>query len=119
VVNEGEEVLAKFESDPSGASVRMDGELLCRATPCSKRVRGGRHEVVFEQERYSAARVSAVVGKGAVVRGTLQPKFGWLTVETDSPGVAITVNGVEVGKTPVANHEADEGLVEVAVADGC
>ena len=119
VVEEGEEVLAKFESEPVGASVRLDGELLCKATPCSKRVPSGRHEVVFEQERYTAARVAAVVSKGVVVRGTLQPKFGWLTIETEVPGIAVTVDGAEAGKTPVNAREVDEGTVEVAVSDGC
>ncbi|MEN9796461.1 MAG: hypothetical protein RL653_157, partial [Pseudomonadota bacterium] len=116
---DGDEVLAKFESDPAGATVRLDGALLCKSTPCSKRVPGGRHEVVFEQERYSAATLDAVIGKGAVVRGTLQPRFGWLTIDTDVPGVTVSVDGAPVGKSPVSAREVDVGTVEVAVADGC
>ncbi|MEN9800419.1 MAG: hypothetical protein RL653_4116 [Pseudomonadota bacterium] len=119
VMDGGDEVLAKFESEPVGATVRMDGALLCKSTPCSKRVASGRHEVVFEQERYAAATVAAVIVKGAVIRGTLEPKFGWLTIETEPPGVSVTVDGVDAGKTPVSAREVDQGTVDVAVSDGC
>jgi hypothetical protein len=118
-VEEGEEVVVKFESEPVGATVSVDGELLCQSTPCSKRIASGRREVLFQKERYAAARLNGIATKGAVVRGTLQPKFGWLTIETDVPGIAVTVDGAEAGKTPVNAREVDEGAVDVAVADGC
>jgi hypothetical protein len=118
-LGDGETVLVKFESEPEGASVRLDGELLCSVAPCSKRIAGGRHEVVFEKERYSAAKLVATAAKGAVVKGTLQPKFGWLSVETDVPGISVTVDGAEAGKTPITAREVDSGPVEVAVSDRC
>ncbi|MEN9799892.1 MAG: hypothetical protein RL653_3589, partial [Pseudomonadota bacterium] len=96
-VEEGEEVVVKFESEPAGATVNVDGELLCQSTPCSKRIASGRHEVLFQKERYAAARLNGIASKGAVVRGTLAPKFGWLTIETEVPGIAVTVDGAEAG----------------------
>ncbi len=63
--------------------------------------------------------MSGVAAKGALIRGTLQPKFGWLAIDTDESGISVTVDGTEVGKTPVVEREVDQGTVEVAVADGC
>ncbi|MEN9797168.1 MAG: hypothetical protein RL653_864 [Pseudomonadota bacterium] len=119
VVQEGEEVVVKFESEPAGATVSVDGELLCQSTPCSKRIASGRHEVLFQKERYSASRLNGIATKGAVVRGTLAPRFGWLTIETDVPGLSVSVDGADIGKTPISAREVDEGTVEVAVSDGC
>jgi TonB family protein len=116
---DAEDVLVKFESEPPGATVRLDGELLCQASPCSKRVAAGRHEVTFEKERYAASRVAVVAARGSVVRGSLAPKFGWLDIETDVPGVSVILDGVDAGKTPLASREAGPGLVEVAVSDRC
>jgi hypothetical protein len=75
--------------------------------------------VSFQKERYSAARLNGVATKGAVVRGKLAPKFGWLTIETDVPGISVSVDGSDAGKTPLNAREVDEGAVEVAVSDSC
>ena len=42
-------VVVSFESDPPGAGVRIDGELICDASPCGKAVTIGPHEVVMEK----------------------------------------------------------------------
>lgn len=42
------ETIVKFESNPSGAVVLADGKLLCQATPCSKILTQGKHEIEMQ-----------------------------------------------------------------------
>ncbi len=43
----GQEVLVSFHSTPAGAKVFIDGEAECQATPCSRRLPIGSHEVAM------------------------------------------------------------------------
>ncbi len=116
---EVEEHVVGFESEPPGAVVLVDGQLLCSATPCRKRVAAGSHEASFQKERHSAASQAFSAAKGAVVKGALAPQFGWVSVETTPPGLSVAIGGTEVGKSPVGWKEQDPGGVEVVVSDRC
>ena len=113
------DTIVGFESIPKGATVRLDGKLLCPLTPCTKSVGLGLHEVVFEKERYVETTISATIGEGAVVSAKLAPTFGWLDIQTRPDGVAVTINGKPAGTTPIENKDVDAGGVEVAIADPC
>jgi hypothetical protein len=117
-VAEAEDVVVAFESVPEGAAVVVDGQMLCKETPCRRRLSGA-HEATFQKERYGASTERFTATKGVVVKATLAPHFAWLTVETEPAGVAIAIDGSDVGNSPVAAREVDEGMVEVAVSDPC
>ncbi len=116
---DAESVVVGFDSEPAGASVRLDGHLLCDAAPCRKKVVAGSHEATFEKERYDQATRVFTATKGAAVKGTLAPRFGWLSVETAPAGLTVTIDGADAGRSPVASMEVDQGPVEVAVTDPC
>ncbi len=116
---EAEAVVVAFESEPAGAVVLVDGQILCMGTPCKKRVAGGSHEAVFQKERYGAASQRFAAAKGAVVKGTLAPQFGWVSVETTPPGLGVSIGGADAGRSPVDAKEQDPGGVEVVVSDPC
>ena len=119
-VGDGEdEVVVAFESAPDGATVLVDGVVLCKETPCRKRLMAGAHEASFQRERYAPAVQRFSAARGAAVKATLAPRFGWLSVETIPPGLAIAVDGVDVGRSPLVSREVDEGSAEVAVTDRC
>ncbi|MBP5201360.1 DUF1566 domain-containing protein [bacterium] len=48
--SQGLEVVVKFTSVPSGATVLSDGKLLCKMTPCSKILTVGPHEISMQME---------------------------------------------------------------------
>ncbi len=117
--SEPDDVLVSFESDPEGAAVLVDGQMVCASAPCRKRMAAGSHEAVFQKERHSAARQPFTAATGAVVKGTLAPQFGWVSVETTPSGLGVAIGGTEVGKSPVAWREQEPGGVEVVVSDPC
>jgi formylglycine-generating enzyme required for sulfatase activity len=114
-----EEEVVAFESTPDGATVLVDGAVLCRETPCRKRVAVGTHEASFQRERYAPAVQRFTAARGASVKATLSPRFGWITVETVPPGLAIAIDGADAGRTPLEAREVDEGSREIVVTDRC
>lgn len=86
-------VLVKFESDPPGATVLVDAELLCRETPCSRSIEVGRHQVEMHKERYARAQQTIEGKRGAIVHAILSANFGTLIVRTNPPGLPVALNG--------------------------
>ncbi len=115
----GKEVVVAFESEPPGATVRVDGRALCSSLPCSERLPPGPHEAVFERQRYRSITRSFTAASGLVLKERLAQLYGWVTIESEPRGVLIAVNGAQAAKTPISAREVDTGTVKIAVADPC
>jgi len=111
--------VVRFTSEPAGAVVLLDGELLCQATPCSREVAAGRARVSMQKERYGARADWVELARGAAVHWALTPDFGWLTVTSEPSGLPVRVDGEEAGRTPVARRELPPGAYEVLVTSPC
>ena len=111
--------VVQLQSDPEGAVVLVDGELVCRATPCSKELVAGAHQVSMQLEQYVTRNERVVVQEGKGIRWTLEPDFGWLAVRSDPPGLPVLLDGEEVGSTPLARRQLPPGMHEVVVASPC
>ena len=111
------EEVALFESDPAGALVEIDGQPVGE-TPCKRALRVGVYQIGFKKVRYLAHTQALEVKSGAVpkVSATLMPDFGWLTVESDPPGLPLTIDGESAGRTPLAAREIDTGPHDVLVS---
>jgi len=117
----GEEVPVRFESEPPGASVDVDGKPLCPQTPCTKALTAGRHKVVVRRDcdgatAYERIKVSA---SDKLFRFQLEPRWAGLKVSAeDMSGNAvearILVDGKVVGTTP-ANVKVLVCSMEVVV----
>ena len=94
-------------SQPSGANIRLDGELLrdesgnLQTTPVELRLEYGEHTVVVSMERYREARRTFTVEKRdqGKIKLTLRPLPGRLVVRVPSKyrNARILVNGREIG----------------------
>jgi outer membrane receptor protein involved in Fe transport len=103
----------------SDAEVRVDdehGAPACTA-PCDLRLPPGRHEIYFTREGYQAApqMVSVVAYQKLVARGVLSPLTGSVVVLSDEPGAMVTINGHEVGVTPLTVPNVLAGRQKVRV----
>jgi len=111
-------VVVSFESEPSGAVVLVDGRLHCPGTPCSKTLTGGSHKVEMQKESYVPETTSISVGQGMKpVRMILIPDFGWVTATSSPSGLAVLVDGKQVGTTPLSRHQVSTGPHRVLVSD--
>ena len=108
----------KFQSEPGGAVVLVDGRLRCQSTPCSKTLQKGRHKVEMQKESYLPKAASILVETGMkAIRFALTPDFGWITVVSSPSGLPVQVDGEPVGSSPLSRHRVSTGRHEVLVTD--
>ena len=112
--------IVSFESEPSGAVVRLDGRLLCQdnSKGCSKVVALGVHGVTMEKEGYLTREETIRIGDDTErLRWVLERNSAFISVISDPPGLGAKIDGREIGTTPIARHEVVPGTYEVLVSD--
>ncbi|MBK8015317.1 MAG: PEGA domain-containing protein [Betaproteobacteria bacterium] len=109
-------VVVSFASEPAGAIVEIDGQPVGE-TPCKRALATGVYRLGLKKVRYVAHEQSLEVraGAAAAVSVALTPDFGWLTVESEPAGLAVTVDGEDWGSTPVTAREVGAGAHDVQV----
>lgn len=109
-------IVIAFASDPPGAMVEVDGQPV-DVTPCAKALAAGVYRVGIKKVHYLAHEQSLEVKAGVApkVSVTLTPDFGWLTVESSPAGLAVTIDAVAAGNTPLTSREVSPGPHEVMV----
>ena len=111
-----EMAMVSFASDPSGAMVMVDNKPVCR-TPCNRALPAGHHRLAMHKLDYRSRDESTTLRDGQKLRWKLKPQFALLTVSTNPPGVAITLDG----KTAAADKplRVTPGVHKVVAGDGC
>ncbi len=114
-------VLVYFESDPESAQLLVNGRLLCDGMEggCTRLLPFGRHQVRMELNGYVAREEMLDLRDGQEIRWTLTPNFGWLTVETKPPGFPVTLDGEELGLSPVIERRVEAGARRIEVKAPC
>ena len=111
------------ESDPPGAEVRLD-DVRQGTTPLSLTVPEGSHTLVVQQGTRSK-QLSVEIARGTTkayyvtwtdpVPAAALPATGSLSVVSDPPGSAVTVDGTARGQTPLTIRELAAGRHDVVV----
>jgi TolB-like protein len=114
-----DEVVVRLESEPPGAVVLLDGQVLCQSTPCSKLVSPGAHDFAFSKDGFDNVVKRATAAKGAVVRGVLGSTTARLLVQTSPPGLPLSLDGKPAGTSPGTFENLAPGTHQVLVDDAC
>ena len=98
-----------FTSSPTGASVFVDGRMVCSRTPCSQVVHRGQHDVRMVLQDYveSSARVK-VDGDSTITR-TMTPNFSEVTITSTPTGQNVYLDGRSIGRTPIKERRITAG----------
>jgi hypothetical protein len=118
-IGENEQGVVEFNSSPKGAIVLVDGDLICRTTPCSKNVPLGKRSIVVQKERYYSWQKTISVENGTKVHAEMEPKFGYLDIASEIKGVEIHLDGSKLGITPIENVQIPAGHHTLSVVDNC
>ena len=114
----GQEQLVLLSSTPPGAAVLVDSDpaLRCLA-PCELRLPPGRHSLLATLAgHHDEPRIFNVdKSKPLSVDVPMRAKVGYVKVETETPGMAIYLNGKPAGKVTPAQLPLPEGPYEVGV----
>ncbi|MEC7984557.1 MAG: SUMF1/EgtB/PvdO family nonheme iron enzyme [Myxococcota bacterium] len=111
--------IVHFTSTPSGATVMMNGKLVCPSTPCKKNLVLGKHNISIQRERYFEWKEQVTLAKGTKVNAILKPTFGYFEVMSSFSGVSLFMNGNKLGKTPISRRELDPGRYNIRIKDNC
>ncbi len=100
--------IVRFESEPTGAIVEVDGRRLPRVTPVEEFLQLGDHTVkIFGHEGYESVRQTLTLQSGQTFRINLRPVTGSVVVRPRDPdghlvtGVAVFIDGDEIARAPV------------------
>ncbi|MEC7984311.1 MAG: tetratricopeptide repeat protein [Myxococcota bacterium] len=111
--------IIQFESDPEGAAVLLNGNLICNSTPCSKAIDGGRYKVSIQKERYFPWEDTLVTGRTKRLLAELRPTFGYLQIPSNQSGIRLLLDGKQELTIPLQTLEIDAGLHKITVNDPC
>ena len=113
--------IVSFETRPEGATLTVDGQALCQATPCSKALTPGRHKIRLLKARYVEKTETITVKAGASrsIGWTLVPDYGTVDILSDPAGAPVKIDGEPRGDTPLTGLELDAGPHRVVVTDPC
>jgi formylglycine-generating enzyme required for sulfatase activity len=109
----------RFESEPAGAMVTVDGSTVCQSTPCQKELDPGSHRIEMHKDKYVSGRADRRLTAGETVRLKLQPNFGYLRVVSVPAGLPATIDGKPVGVTPTKDLQMSLGRHRVEVTGPC
>ncbi len=115
----GELAVLGFESTPAGATVLVDNQPACDATPCSKSFPLGMHTIAMLKTDYVTKSESLNVDRDRSLQWELTPNFGWLTVSGVPDGLDVKVDGKTVGKTPLIRKQLSAGQHRVELVSPC
>lgn len=109
-------VLVRFESAPAGATVLLDGQVICKETPCAKSVQAGRHDVEMQKEGFETGQVTTELVRGAVVRLNLSLNVATIEVATTPAGLPVFLDGSALNQS---QRELEPGTHEVFIEHPC
>ena len=120
----GNSSLVTFRSSPPGAQVWINGKSLGVPTAgkdhLTRKLPRGQYVVEMQLPLYKRMkRIERWLKPNLEVSFNLKPNFSLLTVTSEPSGVAVHVDGEEVGKTPMRGHKLIEGPHEVALKSRC
>ena len=113
-----DEARIRFESEPLGAEVRVDGRVICAATPCARMVRLGPHRVSMTgggQTREG----EVMVESASEVRWSIGPDYALLDIHTTRADAPIFVDDRYVGRSPRSLEPLEIGERFVMAGDAC
>jgi hypothetical protein len=120
----------RIASHPPGASVRVDGRLLRGRTPLSGAAGRGNHHLLLQLPGFNDLNMDFNMPNDRDVqlsptltrrdaRAFTLPGAARLTIETDPPGLPVSIDGLPAGRSPLPDRTVDPGAHFVSVDDPC
>ena len=112
------ETIVKFDSNPAGAVVMVDGKLMCQSTPCSKTLTQGNHNIEMLKEDYVPFSKKEEIKESEAIKYTLEEDFAWLWV-TGNHDVQLKLDGKNIGEIPIKEKQITPGNHKIEHSDRC
>ncbi|MEC7985613.1 MAG: PEGA domain-containing protein [Myxococcota bacterium] len=111
--------LIQFNSNPNGAAVLVNGEMICPTTPCTKAVPPGFHTVEYFKTNYRSWKREFQAKNGLEIRAALTPHFSSLDLKANIHGLDVYIDGNHVGTTPLVEYKIEPGPRLLQIEGDC
>lgn len=109
----GEQIIVYFESDPSGATISIDGEVAGQTPKFkSKMIAAGKHQIMMEKEDYYTETKIMYLKKGDKVEFSL---YDGISIQTEPSGAMVRIDGVLVCQNTPCKRVLNEGKREIII----
>ena len=109
-----------LSSDPTDADFELSGNgrhWQGKLPTKIEDVPGGNYSLVVSRKGWKLNK-DISISRGSVTTNKTEFQYGSIDVTSDPTGLAVSTNGVEIGKTPLTLHEVKPGQYTLAVSDG-
>jgi hypothetical protein len=104
---------ADAEFDLSGNGRHWQGKLPMRIDD----VPGGNYSFLARRKGWELS-ADVLVSRGSIATNKTEFQYGSINVTSEPTGLAVSTNGVEIGKTPTTLRELKPGQYELMISDG-
>jgi len=109
-----------FNSNPSGASIWVDGSWMNKNTPLKTTLPEGYHYVRFYKSGYQTFETQFYLNAGGYQEITanmvsLTPQYGKLTVNSQPPNSTVYYDGIMKGNTPITLNNLIPGTHQIQI----
>jgi hypothetical protein len=106
----------RISSEPSGANVIVDGQLL-GATPLQAELTAGTHQLELRKAIHHPDVSTFVVeeGRPVAISRTLKPRFGYYAVTSTVPASTVRLDNKPVGTAPIVRTSIESGRHKLTV----
>jgi hypothetical protein len=108
-----------ISSEPPGATVLLDGKMLCSRTPCKRNLAPKTYSLRLEKKQYISAEIPIDVGSSTSHHEALSPLFGVLSITSSPGGMQIRSGEESWGRTPLRAKTVDPGRFSLEASSHC
>ncbi len=110
-----------LDSNPRGALVLRNDDILCRSTPCTRALPAGEHKISMHVERHAPHEETVKLGEDTTFSWELTPDFARLTLNFEGqPGkVRVEIDGEDKGSLPMEGLELKPGSHKLSFHGPC
>jgi len=92
-------------TEPAGAKVLLDGQLLLVRTPLKINIENGEHSIQIDHANYKtiSQKIIALESKTKRLDYKLEPSYGSINIRTEPSGAMVFIDGKPMGESPLSN----------------
>lgn len=108
-----------FASQPSGAMVEVDGQVVCNATPCKAHVALGVRDISLKTAGHDTRTERMTLETGQHIDWTLISRVGTVSLTVKEPGLNVSVDGAAFATTPTKPLRLEPGRHVIGISGRC
>ncbi|MEC7984246.1 MAG: PEGA domain-containing protein [Myxococcota bacterium] len=109
----------QIETHPMNSVVLINGLPACYDSPCQTSLQPGVYQIDVQAEHFQSFSTELSLRSDRVLSVQLQPKGGWISIETQPANALLILDQKMLGHAPVSDQVTTAGTHTLLVRDAC